>query len=357
MKQLEQFLTELNAGVLVLLFIAVSIVLGWILRYFIISALKYYNKRENADVTKAIVRHLGPALHFLLPVFILLLAFSFTNLFQEAFKAQLTYFFKILMIPAVSFLLIKIVYVFEDILLHKYDITKADNLKERKVVTQVRFVKKLFIVIIVVISIAVLFLSIKSLRSVGAGLLSSAGIAGIIIGFAAQKSIANLLAGVQIAFTQPIKIDDAVVLEGEWGWIEEINLTYVVVRIWDWRRLVLPITYFIEKPFQNWTRNSGELLGAVYLYTDFRLPVDDIRKEAIRILENEPLWNKDRWAVQVSECSEQTMEIRILMTANSSPQTYDLRCIVREGLIKFINTHYPEYFPRTRVELDKKAEG
>lgn len=352
MSELLKGLQTLNNLQLIAAFIALSITGGLMLRFIIIKLLNHYNKDEDARIARAIVTHMGTALHFLLPVFILLLCFSFTSLLDEAFTKKLTTFFTILMIAAVSFFIIKLVYVFEEILLHKYDISKSDNIKERKVVTQIRFLKKLSIVIVLIISLSILFLSIEGLRAVGTGLLSSAGVAGIIIGFAAQRSIANLLAGLQIAFTQPVRMDDAVVLEGEWGWIEEINLTYVVVRIWDWRRLVLPITYFIEKPFQNWTRNSGELLGAVYLYTDFRLPLDDIRKETKRILDQEPLWNRDRWAVQVSEATEHTMQVRILMTANNSPETYDLRCIVREKLIKFINDHYPQYFPRSRVELD-----
>ncbi len=357
MVTLVQIVEEFSNPLLVSAFVIGSVVVGVVLNYIIIKVLRYFSKGEEARTVRAIVKHLGIALQVALPVFILLLLLNFSSLLQDGYKHQLSTLSTVLAISAVTFVLVKLMYVFEEVLLQKYDISKADNVKERKVTTQVRFLKKLFIVIIFIISLSILFLSIDSLSSVGAGLLSSAGVAGIIIGFAAQKSIANLMAGLQIAFTQPIRIDDAVVLEGEWGWVEEINLTYVVVvRIWDWRRLVLPITYFIEKPFQNWTRNSGELLGAVYLYTDFRIPVEDIRAEAKRILEQEPLWNRNKWAVQVSDTTEQTMEIRILMTATNSPATYDLRCIVRERLIHFINTNYPEYFPRSRVEINRVAK-
>jgi small-conductance mechanosensitive channel len=202
----------------------------------------------------------------------------------------------------------------------------------------------------------VLLLNFESVRKYGATLLTSAGVAGIIIGFAAQKTIANLLAGFQIAFTQPIKIDDAVIVEGEWGWIEEINLTYVVVKIWDLRRLILPITYFTEKSFQNWTRTSAQILGSVFLYTDYALPVDALRKKFDRVLENSDLWDGEAKSVQVTESSEHTMTIRLLMTAKNSPTAWDLRCLVREELISFIQQEYPDCLPRTRAELVGKNE-
>jgi small-conductance mechanosensitive channel len=179
-------------------------------------------------------------------------------------------------------------------------------------------------------------LSFESVRKLGAGLLTGVGIGGIIIGFAAQKSLGNLLAGFQIAFTQPIRIDDVLVVEGEWGRVEDITLTYVVLNIWDQRRLILPINYFIEKPFQNWTRTTAEILGTVFLYVDYSVPVDKLREELTRLLKASPLWDQRVGILQVTDSKENTLELRALVSARNSSQAFDLRCYIRENLIKFL---------------------
>ena len=192
------------------------------------------------------------------------------------------------------------------------------------------------------------------MRKVGTGLLTGVGLSGIIIGFAAQRSISNLLAGFQIAFTQPIRIDDAITAEGEFGTVEEITLTYVVLKLWDERRLILPINYFIEKPFQNWTRTSSELLGTVTLSIDYTLPVDAVRAELTRLLESNKLWDGRVNSLQVTDVTETTMQLRALMSAANSGALFDLRCYVRENLIKFLNESYPTSFPRNRMVVDGK---
>jgi small-conductance mechanosensitive channel len=191
----------------------------------------------------------------------------------------------------------------------------------------------------------------ESVRQLGTNILASAGIAGIIVGFAAQRSIATLLAGLQIAITQPIRVDDVVIVENEWGRIEDITLTYVVVRVWDARRLVLPITYFIERPFQNWTRTSADLLATVFLHVDYRAPLDAIREELSRILHESPYWDRRVNVLQVTEARERTMEIRALASAADASLAWDLRCEVREKLIQFLQAHHPESLPRVRAEL------
>jgi hypothetical protein len=188
-------------------------------------------------------------------------------------------------------------------------------------------------------------------RQVGVSLLASAGIAGIIIGLAAQRSIGTLLAGIQIAITQPIRIDDAVLVEGEYGNVEEITLTYVVIRLWDLRRLVVPITYFIEKPFQNWTRTGSNLLGTVMVYTDYRVPVEEIRREADRLTRSSELWDGKVSHFQVVDLKPETVELRVLVSAGTAPRTFDLRCYVRENLLKFIAEKYPDSLPRSRTEV------
>ena len=233
--------------------------------------------------------------------------------------------------------------------LKNYDIDLADNLKSRKVHTQYNILEKILISIVVIISLAVILMLFDNFRRMGVSLFASAGIAGLILGLAAQKVLGGILAGLQLAITQPIRIDDVVIVENEWGWIEEINLTYVVVRIWDKRRLVVPSSYFIEKPFQNWTRTSADILGTVFIYTDYTMPVDALRTELTRLLASHPNWDKNVNVLQVTDAREQTLEIRALMSSGSSPKAWDLRVFIREKLIEFIQKEYPESLPRTRV--------
>jgi len=180
-------------------------------------------------------------------------------------------------------------------------------------------------------------------------------VAGVIAGFAAQKSLSTIIAGLQVAITQPIRINDHVIVEGEWGVIEEITLTYVVVRVWDQRRLIAPITYFLEKPFQNWTRNSSDLIGVVFLYVDFVVPVDEIRKEAKRIVEQSKLWDQRVFAFQVTDFKSDSVEIRILATAGTAPEVFDIRCEIRERILSFLQSQYPNSFPKVRTSLMRQS--
>ena len=239
------------------------------------------------------------------------------------------------------------------LLLRQYDLNKEDNLKSRKIYTNVNILEKVIIFVIIIIATGLILLSFESVKNVGYGLFASAGIAGIIIGLSAQKVVGALLAGIQIAITQPFRIDDAVVVEGEWGWIEEINLTYVVVRIWDKRRLVLPCTYFLEKPFQNWTRTSADIIGTVFLYTDYTISFEALRTELDTILENTLLWDRKVKVLQVTDSKEHTVESRILVSAKNSPTCWDLRVLVREKMIEFVQKNYPNSLPKTRVVLQE----
>jgi len=238
------------------------------------------------------------------------------------------------------------------IFLNRFDISAEDNLKARKIYTQINLLEKIIIFVIALLAIGFILISFDSIKKIGYGIFASAGLAGIFIGLSAQKVVGALLAGIQIAFTQPFRIEDAVFVENEWGWIEEINLTYVVIRLWDKRRLVLPSTYFLEKPFQNWTRTSADIVGTVFLHTDYRVSFEELRKELTRILENTPLWDKQVNVLQVTDAKERSVEIRILVSAKNSPTTWDLRVHVREKMIEFIQKNYPESLPRTRIHLD-----
>ncbi len=261
--------------------------------------------------------------------------------------------FSIGFIIAVAWLLISSVFVMRDLILGRYDITVKDNLRARAVHTQVKVLVKIALVVIGIVATGCLMMIFDNIRQLGISLLASAGVMGIIVGLAAQRSIATLLAGLQIALTQPIRMDDVVIVEGEWGRIEEITLTYVVVRIWDLRRLVVPVTYFLEKPFQNWTRISAELLGTVYLYADYNVPVDALRGELQRLLKDSPLWDGKVCGLQVTNATERTIECRALMSAADSSSAWDLRCQVREQLLAFLQRNLPRSLPKVRAELQR----
>jgi len=255
---------------------------------------------------------------------------------------------------SISWFLIELIRILKLILLSKFDISKTDNLASRKVYTQINILEKVVIFLIILFAIGIVLLSFDSIREIGIGLFTSAGVAGIIIGLSAQKVVGALLAGIQIAITQPFRIDDAVLVENEWGWIEEINLTYVVVRIWDKRRLVLPSTYFLEKPFQNWTRTSAEIIGSVFIYTDYTISFQALRDELSRLLNESDLWDKNVNVLQVTDSKESTLEIRILVSAINSPTAWDLRVYIREKMIEFIQNNYPDSLPKTRITLQSE---
>ena len=231
----------------------------------------------------------------------------------------------------------------------RLDLDKADNLSERRLLTQVGVLWRVLNVGIAVVALALVLLHFETFRRIGAGLLASAGIAGIVLGFAAQRVLGNVLAGIQIAISQPIRVDDVVVVEGEWARVEEITLTYVVVRIWDLRRLVLPISYFIETPFQNWTRSSARVIGTVYVRTDYGVPVEAVRAEVGRIVEASEHFDGDTWRLHVTDLGERGVEMRAMATAPDAENAWELRCELRETLLGWLRETYPEALPRTRV--------
>ncbi len=292
-----------------------------------------------------------------LPVFLLVVFLSLVipvSFFDQKLRYADTLgsVFSVMVIIFISWILIQSVHLVKHFVLGKFEIDEKDNLKARKVYTQFRVLENIIVFLIVVIALSLILMSFDGIRKIGVSLIASAGVAGIIIGFAAQRAIGTILAGIQIALSQPIRLDDVVIVENEWGRIEEINLTYVVVAIWDKRRLVLPTTYFIEKPFQNWTRTTAEILGTVFIYADYTLPVDAVRKELDKILENAGHWDGKVKVVQVTDATERTVEIRVLVSAADSPSAWDLRVYVREKLLAFLQREYPQCLPRTRVILD-----
>ena len=237
-----------------------------------------------------------------------------------------------------------------DLYLSRFRLDLADNLLARKHVTQVRVFERVLEVVIVLVTIGFALMTFDAVRQYGVTLFASAGVAGIIAGLAARPVLSNFFAGVQLAVAQPIRIDDAVIVENESGTIEEITFSYVVVKLWDLRRMVVPLSYFIEKPFQNWTRTGGELIGSVFLYVDHTAPVEAIRNKLAEIVGQSKLWNGKVVSLQVSDCKETTIELRALVSADNASALWDLRCDVREKLVDFLQREYPTALPRRRYE-------
>ena len=268
------------------------------------------------------------------------------------YRGRIEQLVECMLVVGLGWLAIGGVYVFQAVTLRRFDISAADNLRARRVHTQMQFFRRLLIAFVVVLTAGALLWSFHDARlwKYGTGLLASAGLASLVLATAAKTTASNLLAGLQIALSEPIRVDDVVVIEGEWGRIDEITSTYVVVKIWDQRTLVVPLSYFIEKPFANWTRHSGEILGTAFLYVDYSVPVEPLRAELTRVVSESPLWDKRVCGLQVTDLSEHTMELRCLMSSADSSRNFDLRCLVREKMIEFLRENYPEALPTFRIE-------
>ncbi len=276
----------------------------------------------------------------------------YTHIFLSDFTIYpyLVHFNAILLIFSVAWITIQGIKAAAYYMQSKLDITASDNLNARTRLTQIKVFRNILNSIIVTIAFSVALMTFEQARNIGLSLLTSAGIFGIIVGFAAQKSIGMILAGIQLAITQPIRLDDVVIVEGEWGRIEEITLTYVVVKIWDERRLVLPVNYFLEKPFQNWTRSSADIIGTIFITVDYSFPVEALRRALPAMIQDNPDWDKRMWNVQVTKTTENYKEVRILVSSADASKNWDLRTAVREQLIDFINENYPETFAKIRIK-------
>lgn len=263
----------------------------------------------------------------------------------------------LLLIVSLTWLALRCVAAVNDTILELHPVDSNDNLQARRIQTQSRVLSRSVMVLIVLLGSGMALMTMPFFRQIGASLLASAGVAGLVVGFAAKPVLGNLLAGLQLAMTQPIRLGDVVIVQNEWGWIEEITGTYVVVRIWDLRRLIVPLQWFIENPFQNWTRTTSDILGTVPLWVDYRMPIDPLREEVQRICEASPEWNREVCLIQVVDANERAMQIRVLVSAADSGRAWDLRCRIREGLIHFIQAKFPEFLPRMRTDIAVQADN
>lgn len=331
--------------------LVIAIIAGVAASLLLTQVIRLILRRHNDAVLALLRSYLRTAFFFWAPSLFFLLG---TNIQSQRFLQRHPVADKtaeILFLITSAWLALRLLKVGGILMVRSYDISNDENLSQRKFVTQVQFVRRIIATLVVLVAFSLLLLSFQGSRKVGVSVLTSAGIVSVLVGFAAQKSLGNLLAGIQIAFSQQIRLDDAVVVEGEWGRVEEINLTNVVVRLWDRRRLILPITYFVEKPFQNWTRSDASITGSILLYLDYNAPVEAIRQKARALAEADPLWNQESFAVQVIDTTPTTAVVRVLVSSNDAPSNFDLRCHLRESLITFLREEHPRSLPQTRLAL------
>ncbi|HEV2322385.1 MAG TPA: mechanosensitive ion channel domain-containing protein [Terracidiphilus sp.] len=327
-----------------------AILVAAVARAIVFWVLRRMAKRKGDLIFHSLVKHGARPSHWIFPFLACLIVVPGLPLPHIAVVA-LAHVTSIGLIASIAWLAILLVDVTADVITGRYRMDVSDNLTARRIQTQFGMLHKVVVFLVVVVALAIILMTFPTIRSIGGSLLASAGLASLIVGLAAKGTLSNLVAGIQIAFTQPFRIGDAVVIENEWGWIEEIGTMFVVVRIWDLRRLVLPLSYFMEHSFQNWTRTSADLLGHCFIYVDYTVPVDPLRDELRRICESSKLWGGKVCVLQVSDCEPTSLQLRALMDARNSGDAWDLRCLVREKMIDFIQKNYPGSLPRYRGEF------
>jgi len=322
-----------------------------ILVHHLFYFISYRIARRTASVVEnSLLRHSERPTRVLLPLLAALSVVREASIPRDI-VGVISHALGLAVIGCIGWLFIDLSNIFHDIVVKRYDLTLADNYSARRMHTQIAVLRRVVVVVIIALSIALMLMTFEPVRQFGETVAASAGLAGIVAGLAARSTISSLIAGIQVAITQPVRLDDVVVVEGEWGRIEEITTTFVVIRIWDQRRMVVPLTYFIERPFQNWTRRSADIMGTVFLYVDYTVPVAKIRQELQRLVQGSDLWDGKACGLQVTNATDRSVELRCLMSSADSGKNFDLRCYVREQLIAYIRKTFPDSFPRLRAEV------
>jgi small-conductance mechanosensitive channel len=335
----------ITAGIL-----AGSIIIALVVRWVLFAILNSLARRKPSVLKSSIISHSERLARWILPLLAIVVAAPTLPLPPIA-KSALQHAVGVALIAVMGWLAVLFTDVIIDVFETRYRIDAADNLTARKMQTQLNVLRRIIDVLIIFITIGIALMTFPTIHQIGTSVLASAGVAGIVVGLAMKPTLSSLVAGIQIALTQPMRIDDVVVVNGEWGRIEEIHTFFVVVRIWDLRRLVLPLSYFIEQPFENWTRTSADLLAYVTIWLDYSVPVDELRNELTRILKSTPKWKGEVNVLQVVDANDHAVQIRALMDSPDSGQAWDLKCLVREQLIKFLQQKYPDSLPRYRGEV------
>lgn len=330
--------------------LAGAIVLAVIAHIILFKLLRRLASRSDKEYWQHLVEKIRPVVRVGLIIVAIELTLPLVDMPQrlETVISQIT---TLCIIGVVGWVAFTVVSVLTDFSMSRYRIDVENNLEARKMRTRLRVLRQAMTMIIFLVTIAAMLMTFPGARSIGVSMFASAGVAGIVVGFAARPVLSNLLAGIQIALTQPIRIEDAVVVEGEWGWIEEITSTYVVIKLWDWRRLIVPLSQFIEKPFQNWTREGAAIIGAVTWFLDYTAPIAEMREKLKEFLAQSKFWDGKVQVLQVVDTGKETMELRALMSAKNSPTAFDLRCEVREKMLLWLQKEHPGALPRARVQV------
>jgi small-conductance mechanosensitive channel len=338
------------------------IVLGNVAHFVIFRVFRHKASQNQDGRLHSVQQYLSHPARAIFLITCLLIVLPTVPQLSAGVQATLRQAFGMALVAVLGWFAVGCVYVFQSAILRKYDLSAEDNIQARRIHTQFQLFRRMVIAFIVIVDIGVLLWTFNDPRiwHYGSGLLASAGIASVIVATAAKSTVANLFAGLQIAVTEPIRIDDVVVVQGEWGRVEEINSAYVIIRIWDQRRLIVPLSYFIENSFQNWTRQSSDILGTAFLYVDYSVPVDDLRRQLELITEASPLWDKRVCGLKVTNLTEHSMELRCLVSSRNASDNFDLRCLVREQMTAWIQQNHPTAFPVTRlsaIEPSKLGQG
>jgi small-conductance mechanosensitive channel len=345
------FLTQTQwDGVTLAASIAIAIVAGVIVHRVLYWALGRMAKRRHSAFTDALIRRTCRPAAYILPL-LAILATVPNLVLPESWSTTVLRVTGLLTIGGISWTIITTIQLYSDVIIARHRIDVEDNLFARQLGTRVDILTRATVIVVIIVAVGMELMTFPEVRTIGTTLLASAGLAGIVVGLAARPLFENLVAGIQLALTQPIRLDDVVVIETQFGRIEEIHSTYVVVRLWDLRRLVVPLTYFISTPFENWTRRTANLMGEVYVFADWTLDAAALRAEIPKIVARSPLWDKQFQNLQVTEVTDRAVQIRALVTARNSGDLFDLRCFVREEIVAYIRDHQPNAMPKLRVEL------
>jgi small-conductance mechanosensitive channel len=327
-----------------------ALVLGYVVHWILLALARRARSRAVSSIRARVVQVIAVPAAVALPLLFLSAAVAATPLPPE-WVDRLRHAIGIGAMLCLIWLAVRAIGAVEHVVLLRYPLDVVDNLRARRVQTQARVLSRTLQVAVTLIGCALILMTFPAIRQIGATLLASAGIIGVVAGLAAKPVFGNLIAGLQIALTQPIRLDDVVIVEGEWGRIEEISSSYVVVRIWDERRMVVPLQWFIEHPFQNWTRTSSQLLGDATLWLDYRVPMPEVRAELDRICRSDPRWDGRVCVAQVTDADRTAIAVRLLVSARNSSDLWDLRCAVRERMIDYLNAQHPEALPRMRANV------
>jgi small-conductance mechanosensitive channel len=335
------------------LIVVVAAGIGVAVHAILFSLVRRAVAAAESEIGTHLVRRARRPARLILPLLAIHLFFPLLATFVPApVLSPLGHLLALGLIVGLAWLVISVSHVIDDVLGVRYRLDVRDNLAARRIHTQARVLRRAITVVIVILTAAIVLMTFPQVRALGASMLASAGLAGIVVGFAARPVLQNLIAGVQIAITQPIRIDDVVIVEGEWGRIEEFTATYVVVRVWDERRLIVPLNHFIENTFQNWTRRSADILGTVFLFADYSVPVGDVRRELHRLLRENDKWDGRAWGLVVTGATDRAVELRALMSAADAGTAWKLRCEIRERLIEWLQEHHPRSLPKVRAMME-----